>query len=136
MLVHTKKPRTDEKPLELCLIGPAALQGECKEELLKVAQTHGFRIAVEDVPASETEQAPPKHGAWRAAFADLDENRAGTILRGARYREDMTQQDLSKRTGIQQAHLSAMENGTRPIGKMNAKKLAKALNVEDYRQFL
>ena len=47
----------------------------------------------------------------------------------------MTQAQLSKMTGIPQRHISEMENGKRPIGKENAKKLAKALNC-DYRRFL
>lgn len=38
-------------------------------------------------------------------------------------------------TGIPQRHISEMENGKRPVGKTNAKKLAEALNV-DYRLFL
>jgi DNA-binding XRE family transcriptional regulator len=56
-------------------------------------------------------------------------------LRGIRYREDLTQRQLAELTGIPQRHLSEMENGKRPIGKENAKKLAKALNA-DYRAFL
>jgi plasmid maintenance system antidote protein VapI len=38
-------------------------------------------------------------------------------------------------TGIHRRHLSEMENAKRPIGKENAKKLAKALNC-DYRMML
>jgi plasmid maintenance system antidote protein VapI len=38
-------------------------------------------------------------------------------------------------TGIHRRHISEMENGKRPIGKENAKKLAKVLNA-DYRMFL
>lgn len=50
------------------------------------------------------------------------------ILRGMRYREDITQAELSRRTGIPQRHISEMENSRRPIGKQNARKLAEALN--------
>ena len=63
------------------------------------------------------------------------ESKAQVALRGARGREDMTQAQLSQMTGIPQRHISEMENGKRPIGKENAKKLAKALNC-DYRRFL
>jgi plasmid maintenance system antidote protein VapI len=47
----------------------------------------------------------------------------------------MTQTRLSELTGIPQRHISEMEQGKRPIGKENAKKLAKALDT-DYRMFL
>ncbi len=81
-------------------------------------------------------------------------------LRGIRYREDLTQKQLADNTsiprrvgfeivpfetagpkqladntGIPQRHISEMENGKRPIGKENAKKLAKVLNC-DYRLML
>jgi len=42
---------------------------------------------------------------------------------------------LSDNTGIPQRHISEMENNKRPIGKKNAMKFAKALNI-DYRVFL
>lgn len=59
----------------------------------------------------------------------------GTLLSGARYREDLTQAQLAELTGINRRHISEMENGKRPIGKVNAKKLGEALGV-DYRVFL
>ena len=65
-------------------------------------------------------------------FAD---NPTGTILQGVRFREGMTQVDLSWKTGLPQRHLSEVENGKRTIGKVNARKLAKAMDV-DYRIFL
>ena len=57
-------------------------------------------------------------------------------LRAYRTREDLTQKDISLRTGIPQHHISEMENGKRAIGKERARKLAEALNVSDYRVFL
>lgn len=68
-------------------------------------------------------------------FPELEENRAGVSLRGLRYREDLSQARLAELTGIPQRHISEMENGKRPIGKENARKLAEALNA-DYRVFL
>ena len=49
-------------------------------------------------------------------------------LRAYRYREDMTQADLAKKSGIAQGHISAMERGKRAIGVKSAKALAKVLN--------
>jgi DNA-binding XRE family transcriptional regulator len=65
----------------------------------------------------------------------LPDRSPGTLLSGARYREDMTQAQLSKATGIQRRHISEMENGKRTIGKANARRLGKVLGV-DYRYFL
>lgn len=52
------------------------------------------------------------------------------VLRGTRYRAELTQKQLAEKLGIRQHHLSEMENGKRPIGKEMAKKLAKALNAD------
>jgi hypothetical protein len=73
---------------------------------------------------------------WREAFPEYrEEHIPGVSLQGARTREGMTQTRLSELTGIPQRHLSMMEHGKRPIGKKNARLLAKVLKV-DYRVFL
>ena len=54
----------------------------------------------------------------------------GTVIRGLRCRDGLTQQALAKLTGIPQRHISEMENGKRPIGKQNAHKLATAFNTD------
>jgi ribosome-binding protein aMBF1 (putative translation factor) len=57
--------------------------------------------------------------------------KAGLVLRGARYREGLSQKELAKRSGISQENISKMENGSRPIGEKVAKALAKALHIEE-----
>ena len=57
------------------------------------------------------------------------------MLIGARGKENITQNKLSELTGIPRRHISDMENGRRPIGKQNAIKLGKALNI-NYLLFL
>jgi plasmid maintenance system antidote protein VapI len=42
---------------------------------------------------------------------------------------------IDRKTGLHPRHISEMENDKRPIGKVRAKRLAKALNA-DYRMFL
>jgi len=69
---------------------------------------------------------------WKEAYPDFNPSIA---LRGARKRENLTQQALAKLMGINQTHISEMENRKRPIGKEMAKRLAAVLNV-DYRIFL
>lgn len=61
--------------------------------------------------------------------------KAGTVLKGFRAREEMTQQQLARRLGVTQGDVSAMEHGRRPIGKAMASRLAKVFNTE-YRVFL
>ena len=56
--------------------------------------------------------------------------KTGIVLRGARYREGLSQKELSKRTGISQENISKMENGQRVIGNKVAKKLAKVLHID------
>ena len=72
---------------------------------------------------------------WREAFPEFAENTPGTLLSGFRHREDMTQETLSRTTGIPRRHISEMENGKRTMGKVNAKKIAAVLRT-DYRIFL
>ena len=57
------------------------------------------------------------------------------MLIGARAKEGVTQVQLSEFTGIPRRHISDMENGRRPIGKQNAKKIGEVLNI-NYRLFL
>jgi ribosome-binding protein aMBF1 (putative translation factor) len=112
MSVHTR-----EHPIELTFVGPY----KNKAAAIKHLKPFGFHAVENSVP-------------WDEAFPDLAKS-AGAILAGARYKEDMTQAELSRRTGIPQRHISEMENDKRPIGKANAKKFAKVLNI-NYRVFL
>jgi DNA-binding XRE family transcriptional regulator len=64
-----------------------------------------------------------------------DSGKPSAALRAYRNRSDLTQTELSKKTGIPQPHLAAMETGKRPIGLAVAKKLALALGV-DYKKLV
>lgn len=59
----------------------------------------------------------------------------GGAIRAYRLREGLTQHTLAKQSGIQQGHLSEMEQNKRTIGVTVAKKLAKVLRC-DYRRFV
>lgn len=72
---------------------------------------------------------------YRDAFPEFAGKEQQTALRAYRTREGLTQEELAKRAGIPRRHISDMENGRRPIGKENARKLAASLNT-DYRMFL
>lgn len=54
---------------------------------------------------------------------------AGMVLRGARFRESMSQKELAKLSGVSQDNISRIENGKRKVGEKVAKRLAKPLNI-------
>ncbi|MDX9834706.1 MAG: helix-turn-helix transcriptional regulator [Desulfobulbus sp.] len=118
MLARTKKHPTE---IELRFKGPE----HKRIEAVNVLREMGF------TPVDTTTPVTP----WQTAFPALEGNAAGVYLAGARHREGLTQHQLAERCGLPQRHISEMENGKRPIGKENAKRLAAALHV-DYRVFL
>lgn len=83
--------------------------------------------------ASKGEERVP----WRevAAVEISKAGEAAAALKGARARIGMNQRELAGKLGIPQSNLSKMENGTRPIGKKMAARLA-AIFKTDYRVFL
>ena len=116
MLVVTKKRRT--KLVRMVIEGPAAHAAKAKTTLAEL----GFREREESMP-------------WREVLGYSDEELPGVFLAGARYREGLTQAQLSQRTGILRHHISEMETGKRVIGKKNAKRLGEVLNVDPRRFF-
>ena len=114
--------RTKKHPIEsveLRFLGPIVNMAKAVESLKPL----GFVDTLDSVP-------------WREAYPEYSEGQLiGKALAGARYREGLTQIQLSEMTGIPQRHISEMENGKRAIGKKNARLFAEALNI-DYRIFL
>ncbi len=109
----TKKPHTD-KSVELRFVGPS----ENQEKAVRYMKCMGFVDLSDSVPFK------------KAFLEDYEENELpGLALSGARYKEALTQKQLSELTGIPQCHISQMENSKRPIGKKIAKKLGKAINI-------
>lgn len=74
---------------------------------------------------------------WReAAKKEIRKySEGGMMLRGSRYKEDVTQKELAKAIGVCPHHISEMENGKRPIGKEMAKRIAAFFKM-DYRILL
>lgn len=74
---------------------------------------------------------------WRVLAKERLEKykKAGLVLRGARFREGLSQKKLAEKTGISQDNISRIENRKRTVGEKVAKKLAKALKF-DYRLLL
>ena len=115
-------PTAEDDVLELRIVGDVELIHRLEHIAIELGARTVEELEVPTVSVGEAE----------LEFAD---NPIGTILQGARFREGMTQVELSGKSGIPQRHISEMENGKRPIGKVNARKLANALDV-DYRIFL
>jgi ribosome-binding protein aMBF1 (putative translation factor) len=83
-----------------------------------------------DVSKSEItpwEEATP----WEVLAKDRIKKykKAGLVLRGARYRENMSQVKLAQMSGVHQNEISKIENGRRGVGEKVAKKLAKPLKI-------
>jgi DNA-binding XRE family transcriptional regulator len=64
-----------------------------------------------------------------------DSGKPSAALRAYRKRSGFTQKELSRKCGIPQPHISAMEAGSRTIGLRTAKKLSLALGI-DYRKLI
>ena len=77
----------------------------------------------------------PTH--WREVFKEelKKYGEAGLMLRGSRYKAELTQKKVADALGISQNHISEMESGKRPIGKVMALRLAKLFKT-DYKKFL
>jgi DNA-binding XRE family transcriptional regulator len=116
------KKRLTDKKVSLTFTGPNIRL----KAALEAMRGLGFK-AVAKIEAAE---AIP----WRESRHYRDpEKLPGLLLSGARFREGLTQAKLTELTGIPRRHISEMENGRRPIGKSNAKKLAAALNIDPRR---
>ena len=115
MLAHTKKPITG-KYSEICIRVPAKDVAKVR----KLLEGHALDISERELyPADEV-------------FPDTH---PGTILKGLRTREDLTQAQLAGKIGLKPHHVSEMEHGKRVIGKAMAKKLAEVLKTS-YKMFL
>jgi DNA-binding XRE family transcriptional regulator len=101
-----------------------------KLRLVESAIVYASRISEVGEILSNTE-----HKALLKKLTGTERLSSGQRLRAYRLREDMSQVDLARRSGIPQANISAMEAGTRGIGIQTAKKLAEALSC-DYRQLV
>jgi hypothetical protein len=118
--------------------------------MLAVAKTPRIRVEIKGVGARAVANALKKiipgititddkesealrgSGWFEAMEADLTPGRALRVYRG---NAGLTLALLSEKTGIPVPHLSGMEHDKRPIGKINARRLAAALCC-DYRRFL
>lgn len=125
MLELTKRQTTD-KFVEICLRGVPSNKAELvKEAIEKILNLAGM-------PLQDSEEDNGRLCSIEQVFPDFH---IGHALRGLRSREELTQKQLAEMVGIKPSHISEMEHGKRPVGKVMAKRLAKALRT-DYKVFL
>ncbi len=122
---------------------------KCKEYIEITLEVPGSRKSHYKIP--NTDKVVERLDAFLHKLADVPEgsvrweelakeriarySKAGIALRGARYREGLSQKELALACKITQDNLSRMENGKRVIGETIAKRLAKVLKI-DYRLLL
>ena len=113
MLAVVKKPHIE-----------IALSGENPNELLNWIRKK-FEVCVltslsgKSTPIEDTEF-------WK----DMDRNRTGNLLAGARLKAEMTQAELAGKVGIRQNMVSEYENGKRPLTKAMSRSFSNVLNVD------
>ena len=116
MLAVVKKPR-----IEL------SIQGENAGELIDWIRKK-FEISIltdehsDSIPVEDTDF-------WK----EMQSNRIGNLLAGARLKAGMTQAELARKLGVRQNMISDYERGKRRVSQSMAKRLAKSLNIKTER---
>ncbi len=116
MLALVKKPR-----IEL------SIQGENADELLTWIKKKYDVVVLsadeeESVPIEETEF-------WK----EMEKNRIGNLLSGARLKADLTQSQVAEKVGVRQNMISDYERGRRHFSSSMAKRLSEVLMVREER---
>ena len=98
---------------------------------------HTKKHPISKKPYTCTKRKEEKNIPWREVFREGIEKftEVGLVLKGARYKANLTQKEVAEKINVKPHHISEMEHGKRPIGKMMAHRLAEIFNV-DYRVFL
>ena len=115
MLALVKKPH-----IEL------SMHGEHVEELLAwIKKKYDVAVLAEE---PEDELIPIESTAY---WQEMEKNRIGNLLGGARLKARLTQAQLAEKLGIRQNMISDYERGRRIYSDAMAKRLSKALKVKE-----
>ena len=113
MLALVKKPRIE-----------ISLQGDNVEELIEWIKKK-FEVNILALDMSDSIPIE-KTNFWK----EMQSNRVGNLLAGARLKTGLSQAKLAKKLGIQQNMISDYERGKRNLSPSMANRLAKALNIK------
>jgi ribosome-binding protein aMBF1 (putative translation factor) len=113
MLALVKKPR-----IEL------SLQGENVDELIEWISKK-FEVSILTHDNSES-IAVEDSDFWK----EMQSNRIGNLLAGARLKANLSQAQLAEKLGIRQNMISDYERGKRRLSPAMAKRIAKILNIK------
>jgi len=114
MLVLVKKP-----PIEL------SLHGKHAEELLAWIEKK-YDVAVLSAEAPEASTPIEDTEFWK----EMEKNRVGNLLAGARLKAGLTQAALAKKLGVRQNMVSDYERGRRVLSPAMARRFGKVLKVK------
>ncbi len=115
MLALVKKPHIE-----------ISLHGEQVSELVDwIRKKFQVEVLVEE---SEEEFVPIESTDY---WKEMEKNRVGNLLAGARLKAGMTQTQLADKLGIRQNMVSDYEHGRRTYSDAMAKRLSKALKVRE-----
>jgi ribosome-binding protein aMBF1 (putative translation factor) len=113
MLALVKKPRIE-----------ISLQGEHVDELIEwISKKFEVSILSSDDPESV---AIEETDFWK----EMQSNRIGNLLSGARLKANLSQSQLAEKLGIRQNMVSDYERGKRRLSPAMAKRIAKILNIK------
>ncbi|MBW2342788.1 MAG: helix-turn-helix domain-containing protein [Deltaproteobacteria bacterium] len=113
MLAVVKKPR-----IEL------SIQGENTEELIAWISKK-FEVSI--LTADKSDSIPVEDTDF---WKEMQSNRVGNLLAGARLKAGMTQAGLAAKLDVRQNMISDYERGKRRISRSMAKRLAKSLGIK------
>ena len=113
MLALVKKPRIE-----------ISLQGEHVDELIEWISKK-FEVSILTSDNSES-IAVEETDFWK----EMQSNRIGNLLSGARLKANLSQAQLAEKLGIRQNMISDYERGKRRLSQSMAKRIAKILHIK------
>lgn len=123
MSAHMKAHHTDDLRVKVVVLTSSS------EKIIYINPKNAKKLEAFLEKYSDEDDSPV---AWEILAKERLEKykKTGLVLRGMRYRENLSQKELAEKTGISQNDISKMENGKRKVGEKVAIKLARALNID------
>lgn len=115
MLALVKKPRIE-----------ISLQGENVSEIVEwIRKKYEVTVLVEELDDEYVAIESTKY--WK----EMEKNRVGNLLAGARLKAGLTQAQLAEKLGIRQSMVSDYERGRRTYSDAMARRFSEALSINE-----